>query len=292
MSNSLKSIQQLIKNGQRKQAIQQLKAIIDTDPSADAWYLMAVALNEDKNKIKALKRALKLDALHTPANRLLLKLEGEFKPTSEPVQPVPITPEQEDLRQEKYERQKEQKRSRRRRRGFGCLFSLLTGTIFCVVILSIAGMIPGIIGVVLRLTSGVDPVTQIDNVPIDQYAESIYQLEPVFSRALNGQDFAFIDHGYVNEHVIDAVNGDVYVMFVQFLSLVVTDVPQNVVLIDPEGNSDMSQCTPQTITEDYDNGVAWVCRMYTSGQWRLRIIGIEGETVGAYVTGIQPVEPQ
>jgi len=292
MSQSLKPIQQLIKQGRRKEAVQQLKQIINTEPTADAWYLMAVALNGDENKIKALKRALKIDALHTPANRMLLKLEGEFVPQPQQADPAPITPEHENLRQEKFERQQEQKREGRRRRGMGCLVSLFFGLMFSLVVLSIAGMVPGIIGTVLRVTSGVEPVTVVNDVPIAQSSDAIYQIAPLATRALESQDFAFIDHGYLNEYTIEAVEGDMYLMFVQFLSLVATNVPNNVILLDPDGNEGMSQCAPQTIMEDYDNGVAWGCRMYMSGQWTMRVLGVEGETVGGYVIGIQPIEPQ
>ncbi len=293
MDTSLKPIQKLIKDGKRKEAIQHLKVIINENPSADAWYMMALALNDDVNKIKALKRAIKIDALHTPSNVLLAKLEKFDVPGSNP-NPKPdsatVTPEHEQIRQQRFQKQQDKKQTRRRRRGFGCLFSLLTGVIFSIVILSIAGLLPGVIGTVLRVTSGVEPVTQVNDIPIADTVDSLYQIEPIFSRVLGGQDFAFVDHGYLNEYRFEMVQGDSQVIFIQFLSMVATNVQNNVAILDPDGNNGMENCIFQPIVPDYDNGAAWVCYMSMSGEWSLRVLGVEGETVGGYVIGKRAVE--
>lgn len=292
MPNALKPIQKLIKDGNRREAIQQLKVIINDTPSVEAWYLMALALNDDDNKIKALKRGLKLDPLHTPSNRLLSQLEQVDKKVLSPApsQPVEMTPKQEKVRQERYAKQQAKKQSRRRRMGCGCLFSMLNGMVISLVVLSIAGMIPGMIATVLRLTSGVEPVTEVNDVPIADTVESLYQIVPVVSKELGEQDLGFIDHGYVSEHTFDLSAGDYQVVFVQFLSLVATNVPNNIMILDSNKNNAMERCTFQPISEDYDNGAAWVCAIDVSGQWALRILGVEGETVGGYVVGKRPVE--
>jgi hypothetical protein len=288
MATSLQKIKELIDNGDKKQARARLKTILKDSPSADTWYLAALAMDSDEDTIKCLHRALKLDALHSPANLLLNQLQEAPIVVQPSENKTPLASSVNMDRQEKVDAVKQQKKGKRRRVGCGCLMSMFTSSIFAIVVLTTIGMIPGLIGTIVNLTSQVAPVYEIENIPIEQVENAVYQLEPVFSKLLTEQDVNFIDHGFVNEHIFDTVEGKGYVVFVQFLSLNTHHTKQNIAINDSEGYNAIPNCQEQKISE-YDNGVAYLCGASVSGQWKIRILGINGESVGGYIVGIKSI---
>jgi hypothetical protein len=292
MSISLQGIQTLIDNGDKKRARHHLKKILKDNPSADAWYLAALTMESDADTLKCLRKTLKLDELHTPANRLLLHIEG-----------MPVIPQQKQAdtpsgrgtpsidRKKKVARvrqQSQQKTGRRRRVGCGCLFSMLLSSIFTIIVFTTIGLLPGVIGTWVSLTSDVAPIYEIENVPIEMAEDSLYQLTPVFSKTITEQDLNFIDHGYLNEYRFNAVAGEAYVIYLQFLSLDAHNTKQNIAINDSEGYNVIPDCEIQKIS-DYDNGVAYLCGVSVTGQWSIRILGIKGESIGGYIVGIKPI---
>lgn len=287
MPISLQKIQTLIDNGDKKRARNHLKKILKDNPSADAWYLAALTMESDADKIKCLRKALKLDELHTPANRLLLQLEE-----------APIVPQQKNRpssvesvtmnRQKKVDGVRQQKTGRRRRVGCGCLFSMLLSSIFTTVVLTTIGLLPGVIGTFVSMTSDVAPVYEIENVPLEMVEDSLYKLTPVFSKTITEQDINFIDHGYLNEYKFNAVAGEAYLIYLQFLSLDAHNTKQNIAINDSEGYNVIPDCEIQKIS-DYDNGVAYICGVSVTGKWSIRILGISGESIGGYIVGVKPI---
>ena len=160
MSISLQQIEALIQNDQKKEARQALKAVLKNDPSADAWYLTALAVDDDQQKIKCLREALKLDEFHTPANRLLYKVEGGIpqaerekrKNLKVEQQNIPV-PQFSDREMKKDRHQKHRERQKQRNR-LGCLFSLLLSASCSMFAFSAIGMFPGFIGAVTGFLGG------------------------------------------------------------------------------------------------------------------------------------------
>lgn len=289
MPTSLKDIQTLIDKGDKKQARNHLKKILKDKPSANGWYLAALTMESDVDTIKCLRRALKLDEFHIPASRLLHQLENTpTKPQQEENKTPALDSPETMNRQQKKDRVSQQKKGRRRRVGCGCLFSMLLSSIFAITALTTIGMLPGVIGTVVSLTSGVAPVYEIENVPIEMVENSLYQLAPVFSKIITEQDINFIDHGYVNQYKFDAVVDETYLIYLQFLSLDAHNLNENIAINDPEGYNAIPDCEKQKIS-DYDSGIAYLCRSYVTGQWSIRILGINGESIGGYVVGIKRI---
>ena len=73
---SIHSVATALKEGNKTRARKLVKALLQRQPSADAWFLAAHATDNDKEAIRCLKEALKLDTWHVKANRMLLELEA------------------------------------------------------------------------------------------------------------------------------------------------------------------------------------------------------------------------
>jgi len=83
---------QLIKQGQRQQAGQIIKAVLKTDPqNTDAWWLMAHAVTKPELVRRALETVLKYDPNHQKARAMLAKLDAAPPP------PPPPPPAAQDL---------------------------------------------------------------------------------------------------------------------------------------------------------------------------------------------------
>lgn len=292
MSTSLDTIQSLIDNGKRKQARLQLKSLLQNEPSAQAWYLAALLMDDKTQKIKCLKRAVQVDALHTPANRLLHQLEGAASFTSpEKVETAKAVKSLKlENRQEKYEKIQQDRRQRRNRRIIGLSISMVISLIICTVILSAVGMIPGTVGLLLRATTGITPVYEIDGVPVEDIDNAIIRIAPAVSKSLPTQEYYFVDHGYVVEYTFDTKANGSYRPYVQFFSLSANNLRHNTILLDADGNDISSQCLVQNTSDQYESGIAYSCAATTSGRWSLRIIGINGETIGGYIVGLESLD--
>lgn len=290
MPMSLEAIQSLIDKGDTKTARQHLKRQLQSEPSAQAWYLAALTVDNQSEKVKCLHRALKLDALHSPANRLLSRIEsGAQRQQKQQLKPEITDSSSLDNRSDKYERIQQQKRQRRHRRGMGCLLSFALSSIVCVVILSLVGMIPRTIGWFIQLNTGVAPVYELNGAPIESIDDSLFHITPVFSKSLKQQEYFVIDHGYVNEYTFAVEANAPYGIYLQFLSLNAHNLGENMAIIDSNGNNITSQCLAQKMSE-YDSGLAYSCRAQRSEQWAIRIIGINGETTGGYIIGLQSLD--
>lgn len=76
---TIADVRAAVNQGDRKQAMEMLKAILSENPSADAWYL-AARMSKDKDRaIKYLRRALLIDSHHSQSLALMEKLGGQRK---------------------------------------------------------------------------------------------------------------------------------------------------------------------------------------------------------------------
>jgi hypothetical protein len=77
-------------------------------------------------------------------------------------------------------------------------------------------------------------------------------------------------------------------VYVQFLSLAANRVSRNVVVLRPDGSNATPTCTQDAILQG-DNNVTLDCPIDKTGTWKVRILGRDRESVGAYFVGIQAV---
>jgi len=297
MTPSLQKIQTLIDNGDNKRARHYLKQILKNDPSADAWYLTAVVVDDDLQKIKCLRHALELDAFHTPSNRLLYKIEGgmplheqEKRKQEEEIRQtreiVPLEKIEREMKKDRFQRHAERQRTRTR---YGCLFSFLLSASCSLFAFSAIGMLPGFIGTVTTLLGGPAPVREIEGTPIQDREDAIIIMTPAQSNEASNQDVEIMDHGYLHEYKFRGSIGTSYAIYVQFMSVSANHVSRNVAIIDPVGEDMTRLCERQRILEG-DMGTAFICQVNSSGQWAVRILGVTGESVGAYFVGVEKLD--
>lgn len=294
MATSLEHIQKLIDNDQKKEARQQLKRILQTNPSADAWYMTALAVDDEQQKTKCLRQALKIDEMHSPANRLLYKIEGGMPPHEREKlkrqqeklktrEIVPLAKIDREMKQDRFQKHRKRQRTRNR---MGCLFSVMLSLSCSMFAFSAIGMLPGFIATVTGIFGGPAPVYDVEGTPIGDVKDAIYIMPPSQSNEASNQEVDIMDHGYLHEYVFSARAGTTYAVYVQFMSLNANAVSQNVVVLDEQEFDVTNTCERETILEG-NQGVAYVCTAMSSGDWSVRILGVTGESVGAYFVGVE-----
>lgn len=290
-------IRDFIKNGDNNAAKTLLRPLLKNKPSAEAWYLAAQVATTDEQKIKCLKQALELDPWHTPANRLLHKLEG-LKPNTPPpaaqtvvltdgIKPLqPLT--KKNPRPLAHERRAISQRIWRR---LG-IYSAIILTMSCSLItLGLVGVVPGVINMMNTFLGGPAPIYEINGTPIEQLPDAPLMMAPSVSQQAPSQAMAVIDHGLMNEYIFFARQGESYSIWVQFLSINANRVSRNVVLLDPNGQKATHICLNSGNLLAGDNGVAFEeCRINITGDWKLRVLGRREESVGAYFVGVQKLD--
>lgn len=297
MSKSLEAIQSLINKGEKQVARKQLKTLLKTNPSAQAWYLAALAVDDQNQQISCLRQALKLDEFHTASNRLLYKIEGEMpreerekrKRHEEMLKTREITPLEKIERQKKQDRFQKHRARQRTRTRLGCLFSLLLSVSCSMFAASVVGMLPGFIGTITTIIGGPQPVYEIEGTPIEQREDALEIMTPAQSNPASNQEVEIMDHGYLHEYVFSARQGKTYAAYVQFMSLNAKHVSRHVAIINEQGQDITGICEREHILEG-DMGIAYICEANSSGIWAVRILGINGESVGAYFVGVEALD--
>lgn len=297
VSTSLGTIQQLIESGDTRQARRHLKKILKKEPSAQAWYLAALAIDDDMQKISCLREALKLDEFHSASNRLLYKIEGgvplheveKQRLHEEKLKTREIKPLKKIERQMKQDRFQKHRARQRRRTRLGCVFSLMLSISCTMFSVSLIGLLPGFIGTVTILIGGPAPVYDIEGTPIEDREDALLVMTPAQSNEASNQEVDVMDHGYLHEYQFDARRGKNYAIYVQFMSLTANHVSRNVAIINESGFEVTGTCERESILEG-DNGVAYICRANSSGVWSVRVLGINGESIGAYFIGVETLD--
>lgn len=293
---SLEDAAAALEAGDKAQARRLLKPLLKTTPTADAWVLAAQAMTTDEQAIQCLKKALALDEWHKDANRLLLKLEGaksvtelerERQRTADP----PSDPLPKIERQPRMMEYQKRERQRRNLRRAGCLMLLLVNGVCGVLSLGLIGAIPGAIGLVDQFLGGPTPIREVNGVPIQDLPDAPVVVPPSQSRTAPEQGVDVLDHGYNHEYVFDAVNGDEVVGYVQFMSVNAAAVPENVRIIDPDelivADANVCEFLGEGGLLGGQGNVTFTCRINKTGEWKVRVLGVEGESVGAYFVGVE-----
>jgi hypothetical protein len=250
--------------------------------TADDFYRLAQATNREQDSIAYLKRALELDPFHTDANRLLFKREGArpetkpdkaFQPTAEPAAP---------LVQDVSAPLKKVRRKRKR-----TVWSYVTLAAFVVMALTsvyVISLVTGNAGKLIGLLTGQQAVTELEGTPIRDVPNAILTIEPQQSRELakEGTMGDTLSDGYSHEYIFNVVSGPELYVYVQFLSLTAKNVRDHVAILRPDGSNATPSCEATQILED-GSSAAYICIANQSGQWKVRVIGIDGESTGAYV---------
>lgn len=305
MSADLEPIREALKNGDKAAARKLLPPLLKSQPSADLWTLAAQACESKADGIKCLRKALALDPYHNQANRLLFKWEGPKPPTAE---------EWDRLTAEKARAQlpaeliplKKVKRQRKMSpwRWIGCFSFLLFGMACTLFTFNMVGLISGVFTTASVMLGGPTPVTQWQGTDIGEIRSAAVVIPPSQSEVIGepstgddravrtsagGRDADVLDPGYSHEYQFDAMSGREYAIYIQFLSVGANRVSRNVAVLRPDGSDYTSNCERDNILQG-DNNIAYICNIDSTGTWSVRILGREGESVGAYFVGIERMQ--
>lgn len=289
MSADVQAIQTALSANDKKTAQRLLIPLLKLQPTADLWVLAAKAANTQEQAIDFLRRALALDAYHNEANRLLLKIEG-VKPLAEQ--------QQEQQSRQTFASQQAKlgkelpalKQTRRKPVNWGRrLLTLLLFMVFsasCTAItLNLVGVITGPVTAITVITGGPQPVTLLDGVPIGQIDDAVLRIEPSQVKAALQRDTNVLDPGYVHAYTFNARDGETYAIYVQFLSVTANRVSRNVALVSPNGGNRTANCQRDQILQG-DNNIVLTCTVSATGEWTVRVLGRENESVGVYFIGV------
>jgi hypothetical protein len=283
-----------VKSGDLEKAHKMVRWLLKNEPSADAWVLASELAATTDEKIKYLREALKLDAWHNEANRLLYKIEG-----SKPQNPIrdaawdrkagekPVTEIKRQLKKDRYEQQ--DKRQGRYTR-YGCILSLLFSIFFSMSVFRAAGLMTAEFSAKLAsFFSQPAPAAQINSTPIALIDKPQLILTPSRVEAASAQDVEILDAGYVHDHTFTTRSGGEYAIYVQFISATAKRVRRNISIVDPNGGEAGQRCDSQPILTD-DTNAAFICMIDVPGSWHVLIMGRDQESVGAYFVGVQKLD--
>lgn len=293
VNEKIQKIRKTLTAGDTEKASKMLKWVLKNEPSADAWVLAAEMADSDEQKIALLKHALKLEAQHSTANRMLFKLEGAVPKEIDPAlktewQRTTGTVSFKEIRRAVKE-DRFQRHARRQRfwTRLGCLCGIIFSISFSVAMFRAVGLISsGLSGKFAVLFGRPTPVVEINGTPFDEVEYAPFVMTPSYVEKATGQDIEIMDDGYMHEHYFDGLAGQEYAIYVQFLSVSANNVSRNVVLVDPDEKNAMDTCETGTMLEG-NNGITMTCILDKSGRWSVRIVGREGESVGTYFIGVE-----
>lgn len=298
--DQLRPVVEALRQGDPQTARRLLGPVLLEQPSADAWYLAARLSDDREQQIAHLRQALALDNWHSRADRMLTALEGVKPVPAAALPPEPVfetttaagsVPADATANPEAPAWQ----RALRLRRSLSLRSLLLIGFLLMTTTasfftLSMAGLLPGGIETITRITGGGDAYREVGGVPIADVPDAIYTLEPHRTQPATTEHTDAIDHGYLHAYTFDAVLDEEIVIYVQFLSVTAADVAANVAVLDPDGvgvNEEICvNLGDQGILEG-DSNVTLQCLIDMPGTWEVRVLGIDGDSVGAYFIGVE-----
>ncbi len=287
LSDSLQPIREALKAGDKQTAQKLLRPLLKDQPSAEVWYLAAQACKTDDKAIECLRYALELEPQHSGANRMLFKLEGA-KPKSA-VEEVIEPPSIEALAELPPLKKVRNRRKRSASRTLVLISLLALGMCCSLVTMNLVGIITGPITTLTEITGGPTPVGAIDGTPIADVNNAPLLLTPSQSKPIQDKDADVLEAGYEHEYTFAAQKGTAMAIYVQFLSLAANQVSRNVVVVRPDGSDATPKCEHDTIIQG-DNNVTLTCEIDITGTWKVRILGRQGESVGAYFVGVEPIQ--
>ncbi len=292
MIQQIISIESAIKSGDKAQARRLLQPLLERAPTADLWLLAAQASETPDDEMKCLQRGLALDPLHGKSRSRLFALKQaqaeqppppKIKPISIQKPPPVATVEAKPTPAANNTPLKRVKHTRKRSswRMIGCLGFLILSVASSFFVMSVLGL--GAAGWIIGLITGVQPVTEIDGVPIEDVAAAPLMVPANRSLTIEPgqQQVDILYPGYAHEYGFNVRAGDELLVYVQFISPTAKNVSRNVVMVDPRGDNAEGVCVREGILTD-NSGVAFSCPINRNGNWKVRIFGREGESSGAY----------
>lgn len=273
--------------------------------TADDWVREAENESDSYRAIQHLRQALQLEPLHSKANRMLFQLEGakpggearpvtaaprEPRPAAAPAQtPAPAaylaarvqTPNLVDKPLRKVE---EKQKAAGAWVYIGIMGAIVTTLVLIYIMLNLSGS--PIAWQIATFLQGETPVESINGTPIARVPNAVLQVEPAQTHHLDRNSYvdSYLNPGIAHEYRFEATSGDRIYLVTEFFSPDATNVSRNLVIYGPSGQP--ANCDRQAFS-DGSNGVATICNIRTSGEWRLRVLGIEGQSTGPYVVSYQ-----
>jgi serine/threonine protein kinase len=270
--------------------------------SADEWYQMAQQTDDVEEKISYLKNVLKVAPLHTAANRDLFRLEGAKprevvaptipKPldTTERDAPIDVDQIQRQLQKPAYLKRQEKQRVWNR---VGCISFLILSMACSFLTLRLIGFADQVMPSVKSVLGGPTPIAAIEGTPIASVTNPAEKApaEKVSEIALTGTEeqtmaVDVLDAGYAHEYTFQAISTIEFAVYVQFVSADARNVPPNVAVLDEAGiRAAGCAFSDSQITTDRTS-VTITCIPQSSGKWKVRIFGKDGESTGFYFIGL------
>ncbi len=285
-ADALQQIREALKAGDKKTAQELLRPQLQYQPTAELWYLAAQACATDEKAIQCLRKALELQPQHSGANRMLHKLEGAIPKTVEVPPPLKLdAPTLEKLTEMPLKKVRRKKKRSTGRRLL-LLGLLLLGMSCSLITMNMAGIITGPITLLTKILGGGAPVTQIGGKPISEVSDAPLEVEPSQIKPLENRDANVIEPGYAHEYTFEARRGWEMAIYVQFLSIAANKVSRNVVVLRPNNTDATPTCDRNAILQG-DNNVTFTCLIDADGLWKVRILGRDHESVGAYFVGAE-----
>lgn len=297
-----------INSGDKERARRLLQPVLRTKPSAEAWYQASRVTEKPEHEAVCLKRAIALDPRHTDARRRLRELGVDVMGTAASSPPVPPVTDTRDKGEtlvlpipspkpaaspslSKAELAALRKPRQRKKRGtwfyVGIIGSLLLGLSCTYFVLLVLGS--GIPGRLRGLLTGQQPITEINGVPLELVEDAVLKIPPSQSTPLQGPEPAanVLEPGVVHEHVFSARSGEEVAVGVQFFSPSANRVNRNIAILDPDGRK--INCDRSRILQG-DNGSMIVCNIHKGGTWKMLVLGIEGQSTGAYFVSVDRLQ--
>jgi hypothetical protein len=293
MDAKLQKIRETLAAGDTDKARKMLRWVLKNEPSADAWVLAAELTEGTEQKIALVRQALAMNALHTAANRLLHQLEGSVPKTTatnewqRKVGEKPVDEIQRRGKKDRFQLQAERQRAWTR---LGCVSMIIFSVCFSFAMYRAIGLMPSFLNAKIATVLGrPTPVAEIEGVPLVDAPGAAFIMSPSLQEKATTQDMEILDSGYMHEHFFEGKAGEEYVIYIQFLSVNASNVPRNVVVADPDERNATKDCIAGNILKGGSN-VTLSCVLTKSGTYRVRIIGREGESIGAYFIGVQKLD--
>jgi hypothetical protein len=238
----------------------------------------ASAAVDPHEKIAHLKKALELEPLHSKANRMLFQLEGAKSMRQD--KPAPLGVPIEELAPLK-------KVSHKKKRGpwfyIGIFAFILSSASAAFFALSFTGS--PIAGAITDFITGRHPVTTINGTPIKNVPNAVLTVQPYKTQTLSiGQKITdVLDNGILQEYNTELDSKGEITFAVWFVSPTANRVGHNIAIFDPSGNNAESICRRDKLMSGVgDTNVTLTCNIQQTGIWKVRLLGIDGDSTGAY----------
>jgi hypothetical protein len=321
----LAPIQAALRSGDKALARRLLAPHLKGDAvPADLWYLASLATERTEQEVGCLRRALRDDPYHSLARKRYqeLRAESDLPPLEALVNGVHAS-----LGEEKFDTfgHKQQQKTQRRRlwTRLGCAGSIIMSLSSSYLVLSLLGSpIPSQIRQVFtgerpmpltgsRPLFGLPTAPALPTIPpintpvpsgngspatLESYeAEATaagFVVRPTKTEVLapNAPISDILDPGYAHEYLLQVESGQEVFIGVQFFSPTAKNVGPNVGILGPSGYSAEASCERGVILVD-GSSLTYICRINTSGEWKLQLFGQPGASTGVYVVTYQ-VESQ